>query len=364
MSIDYQARIQKFLDMSGLEVFALIPGTNMIYFTGLNFHLGKRPLIGFFHRQGVTFLNPLLEKSNIENGLTVPHTLFSWDDTQGYKQALKDTLKSLGIQDKTMLGVDGYTMRVFEWLALAEGGANMANVRDVGRDLLMLRSIKTIEEVAWMQEAIHISEKSLAQLMDWVQVGMTEKQIAHKLAELQASNGAQGEAFESIVLVAERSALPHGNPGEHVLKENDILLVDFGCKINEYPSDITRTFVIGTPSDEFKKIHDTVCRANAAARAISKPGVSWGDVDKAARDVIVAAGYGEYFTHRTGHGLGMDGHELPQISSGETTQLEEGMVFTIEPGIYVPHIGGVRIEDNMVVTADGCISMTTFKREL
>jgi Xaa-Pro dipeptidase len=364
MSIDYHARMNRFLEQTDVDVVALIPGTNMIYFTGLNFHIGKRPLIAFFSREGLTFLTPLLEADNIKSHPTLKTTLFAWDDTEGYKQAMQKTVQALGLTSGKKLGVDGYTMRVFEWLALGVAGVDTVQVKDVGRDLLMLRAIKTPDEIAWMQEANRISEQALGKLLEWVEVGMTEKQIAHKLQQLQTELGAHAEAFESIVLVAERSALPHGNPSERVLKSGDYLLIDFGCKINEYPSDITRTFIIGEGTDEMKKIHDTVVRANAAARAVAKPGVAWGDVDKAARDVIEAAGYGQYFTHRTGHGLGMDGHELPQIAAGETAVLQENMVFTIEPGIYIPHIGGVRIEDNMVVTHDGAISMTTFQREL
>lgn len=364
MNVNYTARIERFLVESSTDVFALIPGTNMLYFTGLDFHLGKRPIIGFFGKQGVAFIIPLLEVMKFQDGSSIQAKLFAWSDEQGYQQALKDAITYLGLDKTTRIGVDGFTMRVFEWLALLEGGVNPANMSDVGRSLMMFRAIKTQEEIDLMQQAITISEHALVNLMMWVKPGMSEKDIAARLVEEQYKLGAHDVAFEPIVLVGERSALPHGNPGNKTLGENDILLIDYGCKVNHYPSDITRTFLIGDVSEEIKRMYDAVYRANAAARAIARAGVTWGEVDKAARDVIEEADLGPYFTHRTGHGLGLDGHELPQIAANENDALQVGMVFTIEPGVYIPGVGGIRIEDNMVVTEDGCISMTSYAREM
>jgi Xaa-Pro dipeptidase len=228
--------------------------------------------------------------------------------------------------------------------------------------MLQIRAIKTADEVAAMRKAIDISEKALDKVLGWVKPGMTELQIAGKLSDEMTAGGCDSILF-NLILTGPNSALPHGNTGSRILGKDDFLLMDFGCVWNNYPSDITRTYCLGTPSDEMKRIYEAVYQANAAARAISAPGVTCGAVDKAARDVIEAAGYGEFFTHRTGHGLGLSGHEMPQIASGVETILEPGMVFTIEPGIYIPAIGGVRIEDDMVVTETGCESMTTYPRE-
>lgn len=363
MLIDYQSRMSEFLAQQSVGCFALIPGTNMLYFTGMDFHLGKRPIIGFFSQTGVAFVIPLLEVAKFEDASGVSATLFAWSDAQSYQGALRDAITHLGLDATTTVGVDGFTMRVFEWLALLEGGVKPANLSDVGRALMMFRAIKTPDEIALIQQAIHISEQALTQLMTWVKPGMTEKEIATRLMQEQIRLGAHEVAFEPIVLVGARSALPHGNPGDKKLAENDILLIDYGCKVNHYPSDITRTFLIGTVSPQIQHMHDTVYQANAAARAVARPGVTWGEVDQAARAVIEEAGLGQYFTHRTGHGLGLDGHELPQIAANENDVLREGMVFTIEPGVYIPGVGGIRIEDNMVVTDDSCVSMTTYPRE-
>ena len=143
-----------------------------------------------------------------------------------------------------------------------------------------------------------------------------------------------------------------------------MLVIDWGAIVDDYPSDITRTFVVGEVEPEFALVHDTVRRANAAARDVAGPEVSGRDVDRAARGVIEAAGYGPNFIHRTGHGLGLEVHEPPYMSEIETDPLAEGMVFTIEPGIYLPDRGGVRIEDDVVITVDDCRSLTTLSREL
>jgi len=143
-----------------------------------------------------------------------------------------------------------------------------------------------------------------------------------------------------------------------------MVVIDFGLTIADYSSDITRTIAIGEPSEEMRVIHDIVKAANAAGRAAAKPGATGEDVDRAARSVIEAAGYGEYFTHRTGHGLGLEGHEPPYMVAGDTTVLRPGMTFTVEPGIYIPGKGGVRIEDDVLITEEGSQSLTTFTRDL
>lgn len=364
MAIDYQARLAKLLQQADADVVALVPGPNMVYFTGLHFHLSERPTIAFVSSRGLSFVIPQLEVIKLTQRPDLKAAEFAWSDSDGYEASFSRAVQELGLNGTHKLGVDGMTMRVFEWLALAQGGAKIENAVDVGQTLLDVRAIKSAEEIALMREAIEISEEALRRTIVWVQPGMTEQQIAQKLHEEMNALGAEGFAFDSLVLTGEKSALPHGGTGSRVLGENDFLLFDFGAKYHEYPADITRTFCLGTPTQQMREIYDAVLRANLAAQAAARPGVTAHEVDKAARDVIEAAGYGAYFTHRTGHGLGLSGHELPNIAANNHTVLQEGMVFTIEPGIYVPEIGGVRIEDNVVVTATGIESLTTFPREL
>jgi Xaa-Pro dipeptidase len=230
--------------------------------------------------------------------------------------------------------------------------------------MAQLRLIKDADEIAALRRAIEITEQALDDVLAAVHVGMTERQIANLLTQALLQRGAEGLAFEPLIQSGPNTALPHATPGERAVQAGELLLLDFGITIDGYASDITRTFVVGHVSEEIKKIYELVKQANAAGRAASRPGVSGQEVDRAARKVIVDGGYGQYFTHRTGHGLGLEGHEPPYMVEGNAVPLEVGNTFTIEPGIYVPGLGGVRIEDDVVIVAGGAESMTAYDREL
>jgi Xaa-Pro dipeptidase len=363
MNADFVARRHTLMQHVATDVVALVSGANMEYFFGLHVHLSERPTLGFITRQGVALILPKLEASKLEAHPIAGVQVFAWSDAEGYTRAFAEAVNALKLNDGATLGVDGMTMRVFEWLALQEAGVSPRTTRDVGQTLLLVRAVKTADEVQAIQNAIAISEQALANTLSWVRVGMSEADILQKLVQEQQALGAEGVPFSPIVLIGENSALPHGISGTRTLKEGDILLIDFGCRKEGYPSDITRTFVIGTPSEQVRHMHDTVRAANEAARAIARAGVTCAQVDEAARAVIEQAGLGAYFTHRTGHGLGLEVHELPNIAPNNDTVLQEGMVFTIEPGVYVSGVGGVRIEDDVVITADGCQSLTTYRRD-
>jgi Xaa-Pro dipeptidase len=288
--------------------------------------------------------------------------LFTWTDEEGYQGAFNAAIRDLELTGKR-IGVDDNTMRVFEDRAFEKSDASLQRV-SIGKNLLDLRANKDSGEVAAMRDAIGRSQDALDNLLDWVQVGHTEKEIARKLNDLLIAHGCTGLAFDSLIQTGPNSALPHGSVSDRALQEGEFLLIDYGGKVGDYPADITRTFIIGTPTDEQKKIYDTVLAANRAGIKAAKPGATCESVDKATREVIEAAGYGQYFFHRTGHGLGLEVHELPQIATGNQAILEHGMVFTVEPGIYIPGMGGVRIEDNVVITDTGAEVLTTFRRDL
>jgi Xaa-Pro dipeptidase len=198
-----------------------------------------------------------------------------------------------------------------------------------------------------------------------MKVGITEKAIAAELVSQLLRHGSDPELpFAPIVSGGPNAANPHASPSDRKLQSGDLLVVDWGAGYEGYISDLTRTFVVGDVEKEYIKIHQIVQEANAAGRAAGRPGVPCADVDKAARDVIERAGYGEYFTHRTGHGIGMEGHEEPYMRGDNMQLLEPGMAYTVEPGIYLPGVGGVRIEDDVVVSEEGCETLTTLPREL
>ncbi|MBC8099645.1 MAG: aminopeptidase P family protein [Armatimonadetes bacterium] len=344
------------------DVIALVPGANLMYYTGLHYHLSERPIIALFAGDDFSVIVPEVEMPQLSARPDLEARAFIWNDKDGYQGAVEAAVAALGMQGKT-LGADDKTMRLFEWMAFLEADPTM-KLEELGGDLLRLRSRKDADEIAAMRQAIAISEQALATTLPQIQAGMTEREIAALLDNALIALGTHDFAFRALVQTGPNSALPHGNTTDRALQAGEFLLIDFGGMFNHYPADITRTYCLGEPSDEMQRIYDAVLAANRAACAAARPGVECGAVDAAAREVITAAGYGEYFIHRTGHGLGLETHELPQMAANVEDVLEPGMVFTVEPGIYIPGMGGVRIEDDVLVTDDGVDVLTSFPRTL
>ncbi len=362
MAIDYLARLDNLLEQSEADLVAFVPGENMVYFTGLHFHLSERPILGLYSRQGLSLIIPELEVAKLEARPDLETRRFMWTDKGGYAEAFGEAVKAL-LPGEATCALDGQTLRLFEWLALERAGVSGSNLLDIGELFLNLRACKSPEEIAKMQRAIDISEGALKVTMEWARPGMTERQIADRLGAEMLNRGAQGYAF-LLVLTGEKSGLPHGDTGDRVWGDDEFLLIDFGAYYQDYPADITRTFCYGEPTAQMRSMYDAVYAANRAAREFARPGVTCEAVDRVARKMIEAAGLGEYFIHRLGHGLGLSVHELPNIVEGNDQELQPGMVFTIEPGVYIPGVGGVRIEDNVVVTEDGIDVLTSYPREL
>jgi Xaa-Pro dipeptidase len=264
--------------------------------------------------------------------------------------------------DGKCCAVEYLHMRALELRAL-EHAAPKAAFLSLEETLPGLRAVKDGREVAAMRRAIAITEEALENLIAQPLIGLTEREIAARLEQEMMRAGADAVAFV-IVVAGPNSADPHKEPSDRPVQAGEFLTIDCGLARDGYLSDITRTFALGNIDAELAHIYETVLRANAAGKATVRPGIAAQQVDRAARKVIDEAGYGEYFCHRTGHGLGIEVHEPPYIVEGNTRRLEPGMVFTVEPGIYAPGVGGVRIEDNVVVTEDGVDCLTSFAREL
>ncbi len=221
------------------------------------------------------------------------------------------------------------------------------------------RGIKDAGEVERMRAAIRVAEQAFERVRAWLRPGLTEREIAAQLVYEMQRLGAQGETFPSIVAVGPNSSLPHYEPGDRPLTENEILLVDWGARVGWYGSDLTRVLWLGSIAPELKKIFEIVRESHDRAIAAVRPGIKTHDVDRVAREVIRKAGYGERFNHATGHGLGLVAHETPRVGKGTKIKLEPGMVITIEPGIYLPGLGGVRLEDDVLVTETGYEVLST-----
>lgn len=353
-------KLQSIIQRANLDAIALIPGANLYYLTGVSFHMNERPFIAIIPAEGeAATIIPALEKQQfVESGL--PSTCFAWTDAEGYDQAFADAIHHLHLHDKT-IGVEGLRMRFKEGQLLAEQGLTVVDADDA---LIELRIVKTPDEIALMKKAVEISEHALDIFLTRLNIGMTEKQAAQLLSEIQAEQGGEGNAFTPIVLFGPRTALPHGMPGDTPLRDQDVVLIDFGTWYKGYPSDITRTFFVGEPSTLHRAVYETVLRANTTGRESARPNATGEALDTTTAQVLKDSEFAAYIRHRTGHGLGLEIHEHPNINQGSTIPLATGMTFTIEPGLYLEGEIGVRIEDNMVITADGAESLTSYPREL
>src|SRR5699024_184939 len=238
--------------------------------------------------------------------------------------------------------------------------------KDVQSFINAQRLKKTRSELIYTQKAIDIIEQVLAEGIKKVKIGMTELELTAELEYLMKKFGAEGPSFSTIVLSGEKTALPHGTPGERAFQKGDFLLIDMGVIIKEgYCSDITITFIIGEATDKQNEIYDIVRKSTLAGTRAVKAGVPLKTFDIAARNVIKENGYGEYFNNRVGHGLGIEVHEEPSIDEINEQTAESGLLFTIEPGIYIPGYGGVRIEDNVFINENGEAEvLTSFPSEL
>lgn len=221
-----------------------------------------------------------------------------------------------------------------------------------------LRVFKDDEELAIMKQAADLADRTFHHMLGILRPGVTELDMALELEVFMRKNGATSSSFETIIASGERSALPHGVASERVIKGNEFVKMDFGALLNGYCSDITRTVVLGTPSDKHREIYDIVLEAQLHTLEFLRPGMTGREADALARDVITRYGYGDQFGHSTGHGLGMEVHEAPRLSKLSDTVLQPGMVVTVEPGIYLPGFGGVRIEDDVVITENGIRRLT------
>lgn len=227
-----------------------------------------------------------------------------------------------------------------------------------------LREIKDEKEIETIQEAIKITEYAFQEILNFIKPGVTEIEVANRLDFLMREKGATSVSFDTIVASGKRSAMPHGVASHKEIEQGDMITIDFGCYYNGYVSDMTRTFALGDPGEELKKIHQIVLDAQLKVNEAAKPGVTGKELDAVARDYITEKGYGDAFGHSTGHGIGLEVHENPGINFRNEKPLVEGNVITNEPGIYIPGLGGVRIEDDLLITKDGNRNLMTVTKEL
>jgi Xaa-Pro dipeptidase len=312
----------------------------------------------------VHVLLPQLEDPAARSILPEDTQWYTYWDEGGHEHVFHQVAEDLDLAGKR-IGVEYLVMRLLEMRRI-EQAAPGCLLLATEPWLPELRVKKSEAELAKMRRAIEIAEAAMTRVLDEgaISQGRTELELAADLKIAMLREGSHGDAFNPIVVAGPNSAQPHAIPSERPLTEGDLVVIDWGAVYEGYRSDITRTFVLGKPSSEIERIHDAVLAANQAGRLAVRPAMSAQDVDRAARRPITLAGYGGYFVHRTGHGLGLETHEAPYIVEGNLELLEVGMTFTVEPGVYLPDVGGVRIEDDVVVTKTGSETLTTLPRDL
>lgn len=352
------------LRTSDLDAVILNPGPTLTHLTGLHFHLMERPVVLLYAKdQDPAIVLPELELQKVAS---LPYKLqvFPYPENPSeWDSAFRRATQALGLDGKR-IGVEPRQLRLLEF-RYVRAGAPESDYPDASEVLSSLRLRKDQTEVEAMRRAVKIAQDALEATIPLIKIGMTEKELSSELVVQLLKHGSDPEMpFAPIVSGGPNAANPHASPSERKLQGGDLLVVDWGATYDGYISDLTRTFAVGEVDDEYKKIHEIVQEANAAGRAAGKPGVPCANVDKAARDVIESAGYGEFFTHRTGHGIGMEGHEEPYMRGDNMQLLEPGMAFTVEPGIYLPNRNGVRIEDNVVITETGADVLSDMPREI
>lgn len=365
MTIHRLQRLQTALAAQQLDCAAAIAGPNLYYLTGLSFHLSERPTLGFFPAQGEpVFVVGQLEESKLRAGLPYAAQVFTYTDADGPAAAVGAAAAALRLGPRR-LGVEARRMRVMELHLIEEAFPNL-QVEEAEAVFAHLRMTKDEAELAQMRAAVAIAEAALRQTLPQIKVGMTERDLATELVMQTLRAGSDPELpFAPIIASGPNGALPHAGATDRRLQAGDLVTVDWGAVKDGYVADLTRTYAVAElPDAELQAVYALVLGANRAGVAAGRAGVTCAAVDAAARRVIAEGGYGEYFVHRVGHGLGLEGHEDPSMHGNNQTVLAAGMTFTIEPGIYLPGRGGVRIEDDVVARADGGESLSTLPRDL
>jgi Xaa-Pro dipeptidase len=356
-------RLKELMKSEGMDHMVLIPGPNLHYFSGLKIHAFEQATMLFFTlgSRDVIFL-PTLEFPNASSILGDDYGYYQYTDEEGPDKVLHGLAKELNLDGKK-IGIEFLTMRVMEYELLRKYCSRGSFVN--GEPIIsQIRMCKDDEEISHMRRAADITQRALDATLEMIRPGVTEHEIGNQL-KIQAFSLGSGELHkEPIVTSGPRTASPHAKTSDRRINAGELVMIDTGASSGGYACDLTRTFAVGSIDDEFRKIYGIVKKANEAVIGFPHPKFTAEELDGAAREYIEAQGYGQFFIHRTGHGLGLEEHEPPYIVKGNKMEMRAGMTFTVEPGIYLPGKGGVRIEDNVVVTSGGLEKLTSYPTEL
>lgn len=358
-STERLARLQTHMAQAQIDLVAIAPTANMQYLLGFAPHPDERPTYLLVTPEAVALVVPTVNADQVESH--TGRTTIRWTDTAGPEAAVAHALDALGLKPNSVLAADD-SMRADALILLqtiARPATSLASTELMGR----LRMLKSAEELELLAQAAALTDRAVLAGAEACRPGVTEREVAAEIEHFYRANGAELVDF-LLIASGPNGAFPHHHSGDRPLQLGDTIIMDIGATLHGYKSDVTRVVQLGQPSAEVRRVYDLVRAANAAGRAAVKPGVPVREIDRATRSVIEEGGYGPQFFHRTGHGLGLEVHEPPSITSENGLPLEPGMVFSVEPGVYLNGKFGVRIEDIVTVTAAGCRTLTGLSHEL
>lgn len=347
---------EKYLTLLDGEVDGLLLTSRYSRHYGAEFDIAEG--VAIVTKKGCRYFTDSRYIESAENGIQGFEVLMTDRDNNYYKR-LNDAIADFGV---TALGYEEDYLTVAE-LMNYEKKLN-AKLVPMNQEINSFRAVKEDWELDRMRKAQDITDKAFTEVLDRINVGMTEKELAAELIYCLYKNGGEGLSFDPIVVSGPNTSLPHGVPGERRIREGDFITMDFGVIYQGYCSDMTRTVAVGYVTEEMQKVYDTVLKAQCSAIAATRPGMKGKEIDEIARKVITDAGYGPYFGHGYGHCLGLEVHELPSSGPGSETVMQKGNVSSAEPGIYLPGKFGVRIEDVVLFTEDGCEVITHSPKNL
>ncbi|KON86758.1 metallopeptidase [Sporosarcina globispora] len=355
-------KLSQWMKENDIQVSFVTSPDNVFYLSGFLSDPHERLLgLAVFQEEEPFLVCPAMEKEDAKNA-GWSHEIIGYSDIQNPWEFIHTSIhKRIGKVNKAAIEKEHMNVERYEAISSLFSGASFASAEEKLRQLRMVKDAKELEII---REACALADFAIETGCAEIQEGKTELDVLAAVEFALKKKGVNEMSFSTMVLTGANGASPHGTPGMTKIQKGDLVLFDLGVVWNGYCSDITRTVAYGDIDEKQKEIYDTVLKAQLAAVEASKPGVTCADIDLTARNLIAEAGYGDYFPHRLGHGLGVNVHEYPSLTETNSLLLEEGMVFTIEPGIYVPGVAGVRIEDDLAVTADGVEILTKFPKEL
>lgn len=346
-------KLQKKIKATGCDLVLIEDGTNLSYLTGCHFSAGT--LLVTSHEAHMIVDGRYLELARKRLDIPV-HLLNEHTLNRLLKQLKADTV-----------GFSQETTTYARYAELQQKLTAKVSLKAVEDPVSSLRIIKDAVEIQRLREAAELGSKGFDFVLSLLREGITEKSLATQLELFWRAEGGKGPGFEPIIAFGANSSMPHYRSGNTVLKKGDIVLIDIGVILEDYHSDMTRCVFYGKPKPKVKEIYEVVHQAQLKALSRCKPGATTGELDHVARAYIEKAGFGKYFTHGLGHGVGREIHEAPRLSNKppfNEIKLKKGMVVTIEPGVYLPGIGGVRIEDTVVITSQGCENLSRPTKEM